>query len=79
MIRGSITRVSRKDGSGCILAEDGHEVYFDRSGVERNSGDDLRVGQWVEFELQYGFERLSAVNIKRLRRDAERGAVQNNF
>jgi hypothetical protein len=26
--------------------------------------DDLRVGHWVEFELQYGFERLRAVNIK---------------
>ena len=79
MIRGSITRVSRKDGSGCILSEDGHEVYFDRSGVVRNGADELRVGRCVEFELQYGFERLSAVNVEPLHRDAEGGAVQNNF
>jgi cold shock CspA family protein len=68
-MRGSITRVSRKDGSGCILAEDGKEVYFERSGVSNGAGD-LRVGHSVEFELQYGFERPCAVNIKRLHRDA---------
>lgn len=28
-MRGSITRVSRKDRSSCILAEDGNEVYFE--------------------------------------------------
>jgi hypothetical protein len=32
--------------------------------------DDLRVGCWVEFELQYGFERQCAVNVKRLHGDA---------
>ena len=69
-MRGSITRVSRKDGSGCILAEDGKEVHFERSGASRNGVDDLRVGHWVEFELQYGFERPCAVNVKRLQRDA---------
>ncbi|PYV66939.1 MAG: hypothetical protein DMG97_28370 [Acidobacteria bacterium] len=30
----------------------------------------LGVGHWVEFELQYGFERPRAVNIKQLGRDA---------
>ncbi len=63
-MRGSITRVSRKEGSGSILAENGKEVHFDRSGVGGNGVDDLRVGHSVEFELQYGFERLRAVNIK---------------
>ena len=58
-MRGSITRVSRKEGSGCILAEDGKEVHFDRSGVGRNDVGDLRVGRWVEFELQYGFEPVA--------------------
>ena len=69
-MRGSITRVSRKDGSGCIVAEDGKEVYFERSEASSHGVDDLRVGHWVEFELQYGFERPCAVNIKRLHRDA---------
>ncbi len=68
-MRGSVTRISR-DGAGSILAEDGKEVHFERSGASPNGVDDLRVGHWVEFELQYGFERPSAVNIKRLHGDA---------
>jgi cold shock CspA family protein len=68
-MRGCITRVSRKEGSGCILAEDGKEVHFDRSGMGGNDVGHLRVGRRVEFELQYGFERLSAVNIRYLRSD----------
>lgn len=67
-MRGSITRVSRKNGCGCILAEDGKEVYFERSEAGSNAVAELRVGHWVEFELQYGFERPRAVNIKQLRR-----------
>jgi len=70
-MRGSITQVSG-DGSSCILAEDGNEVYFERSGIRAGGVDDLKVGHWVEFELQYGFEQLRAVGIKRLRRDVER-------
>ena len=69
-MRGSITWVSRKDGSGSILAEDGKEVSFERSGINSNGSDDLRVGHWVEFELQYGFEQPCALNIRRLERDA---------
>jgi len=70
-MRGSVTRVSRKNGSGCILAEDGNEVCFERSAVGSNGldEDDLKVGHYVEFELQYGFERPCAVNVKRLHRD----------
>lgn len=37
-----------------------------------NRVEDLRVGHRVEFELQYGFERPCAVNIKRLHRDGQR-------
>jgi cold shock CspA family protein len=63
-MRGAILRVSRKSGSGCILAEDGKEVCFERSEASHRA-DDLRVGNRVEFELQYGFERPCAVNIKK--------------
>lgn len=70
-MRGSITQVSG-DGSGCILAEDGNEVYFERSGINGTGVDDLRVGYWVEFELQCGFEQFRGVSIKRLCRDVER-------
>jgi cold shock CspA family protein len=69
-MRGSVTRVSRKNGSGCILADDGNEVHFERSSVDSNAVDegDLKVGHYVEFQLQYGFERPCAVNVKRLDR-----------
>ena len=69
-MRGSITRVSRKNGSGSILAEDGKEVCFERSEASRDGVDKFRVGHSVEFELQYGFERPCAVNIKRVHHDA---------
>lgn len=69
-MRGSITRVSRKDGSGSILAEDGTEICFERSEASSKGVEELRVGYWVEFELQYGFEQSYAVNVKRLQRDA---------
>ncbi len=62
-MRGSITRVSRKDGSGSILAEDGKEVSFERSGINSNGAGELRVGHWVEFELQYGFDQPYAMNV----------------
>ncbi|MBZ5664880.1 MAG: cold shock domain-containing protein [Acidobacteriia bacterium] len=68
-MHGSVTRVSRKDGSGCILAEDGNEVCFERSEASSEGVDEVRVGHWVEFELQYGFERPCAVNVKRLHSD----------
>jgi cold shock CspA family protein len=67
MMRGSITGFLRKQGGGFILGEDGCEVYFDRSGINASEIAGLSVGQWVEYELQYGFERLRATNVKILR------------
>jgi cold shock CspA family protein len=69
-MRGSITRVSRKDGSGSIWAEDGKEICFERSEASSKGVEELRVGCGVEFELQYGFERPCAVKVRRLERDA---------
>ena len=77
-MRGSVTRVSRKDGSGSILAENGKEVCFERSATSSNGVDELRVGHWVEFELQYGFERPCAVNVKRLHGEPSRHPAAPN-
>ena len=66
-MRGSITRLLRKRGCGFILGEDGCEVYFDRSALNGSDIAGLSVGQWVEYELQYGLERLRGTNIKILR------------
>ena len=75
-MRGSITRLLRKQGCGFILGEDGCEVYFDRSALNGSDIAGISVGQWVEYELQYGFERLRGTNIRSLRggaaHDAER-------
>lgn len=66
-MRGSITRLFRKQGCGFILGEDGYEVYFDRSALNGAEIAEVSVGQWVEYEVQYGFERLRGTAIKILR------------
>jgi len=67
-MRGSITQLHRKQGSGFILGEDGCEVYFDRSALNGSDIARLSVGQWVEYELQDGFDRLRATKITSFRR-----------
>jgi hypothetical protein len=42
-MRGSITQVSRNDGSGWMLAENGKEIYFARSETSSNGADNFRV------------------------------------
>jgi cold shock CspA family protein len=69
MMRGSITRLVRKQGCGFILGEDGCEVYFDRSALNGSEIANLSIGQWVQYELQYGFERLRATNIQPLQKE----------
>jgi len=65
-VRGSITRLMRKQGCGFILGEDGCEVYFDQSATKGLDVGRFFVGLWVEFDIQYGFERLRAVDIRLL-------------
>jgi len=60
----------RKTVPAAFWPEDGKEVYFERSKASSIGVDDFRVGHLVEFELQCGFERPCAVNIKRVHRDA---------
>ena len=75
IMRGSITGLLRKQRSGFILGEDGCEIYFERSALNGMEFTALSVGQWVEFELQYGFERLRAANIRPLQK--EQGAAND--
>jgi cold shock CspA family protein len=69
MMRGSITRLLRNQGCGFILGEDGCEVYFDRSALYGFEIAGLSIGQWVQYELQYGFERLRGTNIRPLQKE----------
>ena len=63
-MRGSITQLLRKRGYGFILGEDGCEVCFDRASFGRLDISALSIGLWVEYDIQYGFERMRAVNVK---------------
>lgn len=63
-MQGSITQVLRKQGSGFILGEDGCEVFFEFSGLNGIDVASLFVGRWVEYEIQFGPERLRATNIR---------------
>lgn len=66
-MRGTITKLLRKRGCGFVLGEDGCEAYFEEPAVNGNDFASLSVGQWVEYEVQYGFERLRAVNLRPVR------------
>lgn len=65
-MRGSITGLPGKQACGFILGQDGCEVYFDSSALKGVEIAALSLGQWVEFELEYGSERLRAVSIRAL-------------
>jgi cold shock CspA family protein len=61
---GLVVELHRKQGWGQIRGDDGKELYFDRrclQGIELTS---LSVGQAVEFRVQFGPERLRAVEIR---------------
>jgi cold shock CspA family protein len=75
-MKGSITRILQNQQCGFILSQEGNEVYFKEDDVEGGDIRDLHIGQWVEFEMQYGFERPRAVSIKRVKvHEQQRGAA----
>jgi hypothetical protein len=53
------------------------EICFERAEASGKRVKELSVGYPVEFELQYGFERPCAVNVRRLERDAEPNVQQH--
>lgn len=44
-VRGSITRIVKKQGYGFILGEDGCEVYFERTALNGIDIHSISVGQ----------------------------------
>ena len=66
-MRGSITQLQKNREFGFILGEDGCELYFDGTALNGTSIEALAVGQWVEYEVRFGPERLRAIYIKVLR------------
>lgn len=61
-VRGSITRIVKKQGFGFILGEDGCEVYFERTALKGIDIHSISVGQWVEYGVRFGV-RTQAVDI----------------
>lgn len=65
-MRGSITELTKKQGCGHILGEDGALLYFDHSSLDDFDIRNLSVGDWVEYQEEYGGARFRATRLKRL-------------
>lgn len=78
--RGRVARLYRADGYGYIEAEDGHEVYFQQSGVLKDAFDRLKVGSHVSFVEEGGEKGPQASTVRllgprRLRRSPRAAAA----
>jgi cold shock CspA family protein/ribosome-associated translation inhibitor RaiA len=77
--RGRIVQLSPIDGYGYIEAEDGHEVYFQKSSVLKRAFDHLTVGSAVSFVEEPGDKGPQASTVRllhprRIRHSARAGA-----
>ena len=64
--RGRVSQVFPIDEYGYIEAEDGHEVYFQKSCVLKDAFDRLAVGSAVSFVEHRGERRLQASTVRLL-------------
>jgi cold shock CspA family protein len=62
--RGTVTQLSPVDEFGYIQAEDGHEVYFQKSSVLSNAFDRLSIGSNVSFVEEAGEKGPQASTVK---------------
>jgi len=62
-MRGSVARLNKKLGCGCILGEDGCEAYFDLSSLEGMDIRALSIGKAVDYQEHFGHERLRAASV----------------
>ena len=62
--RGRVAQLFPIDKYGYIEAEDGHEVYFQKSGVLKNAFDRLTVGSTVSFVEESGEKGPQASTVK---------------
>ncbi len=64
MQHGLVRELYRNQGWGYILGDDGKELYFDRRSLQGVELSSLSVGQPVEYKIQFGPERLRAIEIR---------------
>lgn len=77
--RGRVVQLFPIDEYGYIEAQDGHEVYFQKSSVLKNAFDRLTVGSTVSFVEEYGEKRpqASTVTLTHPRRARRSSAVES--
>jgi CspA family cold shock protein len=63
-LKGKIKRLIRERGFGFIIAEDGNEVFFHRSALEKEDFDALEEDTSVEFNLERGPKGPRAMNVR---------------
>ena len=63
-MEGTIKRLVHDRGFGLIHAQDGQEVFFDRSNVRQLDFDTLREGLNVQFEIQRSEKGLRGSNVR---------------
>ena len=51
-MRGTIVRMIRDRGFGFVRIEDGSEIFFHHSSLERGVFDTLQEGQELEFDIE---------------------------
>jgi len=67
MAKGRIKNILYDKGYGFITAEDGKDIFFNKSGVRDTSITRLRHGDPVEFDVEKGFRGLRAVNMRKVK------------
>ena len=60
----TIKKVLRDRGFGFIHADDGREIFFHRSSLQRLDFDNLMEGEKVEFDVERGEKGPRAINVR---------------
>ena len=63
-MQGTIKKVVRDRGFGFIHGDDGREIFFHRSSLQRLNFDTLMEGEKVEFDVEPGEKGPRAINVR---------------
>ena len=63
-MQGTIKKVVRDRGFGFIHGDDGREIFFHRSSLQRLNFDTLMEGEKIEFDVERGEKGPRAINVR---------------
>ena len=63
-MQGTIRKVIRDRGFGFIHGDDGREIFFHRSSLQRLDFDNLMEGEKVEFDVEPGEKGPRATKVR---------------